>query len=77
VAIDVADTGPSLGIELLAQLFKPFVKRRKDGTGLGLWISGSAAVLRSATAALLFARDRVDGTPGAVFTVRLKAAVPG
>jgi C4-dicarboxylate-specific signal transduction histidine kinase len=41
VAIDVADTGRSLGIELLAQLFKPFVKRRKDGTGLGLWISRS------------------------------------
>ena len=39
VEITVADTGPGLPDELLAELFKPFVTRKKDGTGLGLWIS--------------------------------------
>ena len=41
VAIAVADTGPGLGEELLRELFQPFVTRKKDGTGLGLWISRS------------------------------------
>ena len=41
VAIGVADTGPGLGEELLRELFQPFVTRKKDGTGLGLWISRS------------------------------------
>ena len=41
VRIDVVDTGPGLGDELLRELFQPFVTRKKDGTGLGLWISRS------------------------------------
>ncbi len=41
VAIAVADTGPGLDDELLRELFQPFVTRKKDGTGLGLWISRS------------------------------------
>ncbi|WP_234413664.1 cache domain-containing protein [Ideonella sp. A 288] len=41
VEISVADTGPGLPEELMDQLFKPFVTRKKDGTGLGLWISRS------------------------------------
>jgi nitrogen fixation/metabolism regulation signal transduction histidine kinase len=41
VHIDVADTGPGLEAELMDQLFQPFVTRKKDGTGLGLWISRS------------------------------------
>jgi len=39
VCIEVADTGPGLSDELLQDLFQPFVTRKKDGTGLGLWIS--------------------------------------
>ena len=39
VCIEVADTGPGLHDELLGALFQPFVTRKKDGTGLGLWIS--------------------------------------
>ena len=35
------DTGPGLSDELRAELFQPFVTRKKDGTGLGLWISRS------------------------------------
>ncbi|MCM5679488.1 cache domain-containing protein [Schlegelella sp. S2-27] len=41
VVVEVADTGPGLSEELLAELFQPFVTRKKDGTGLGLWISRS------------------------------------
>jgi signal transduction histidine kinase len=41
VRIDVADTGPGFSDELLRELFQPFVTRKKDGTGLGLWISRS------------------------------------
>ena len=39
VEITLADTGPGLPADLLATLFQPFVTRKQDGTGLGLWIS--------------------------------------
>ncbi|MEK8048834.1 cache domain-containing protein [Ideonella sp. DXS22W] len=39
VLLEVADTGPGLDEGLLRELFQPFVTRKKDGTGLGLWIS--------------------------------------
>ena len=32
-----------MGTEPLAELFQPFVTRKKDGTGLGLWISRTNA----------------------------------
>ena len=64
----VQDTGAGLGPELLAELFKPFVTRRKDGTGLGLWISRSLVERYGGT---LEAGPRADGISGAVFTVRL------
>ncbi len=41
VQIAVADTGPGLPQDLIGELFQPFVTRKKDGTGLGLWISRS------------------------------------
>lgn len=66
----VEDTGPGLSPELLAELFKPFVSRRKDGTGLGLWISRSLVERYGGT---LEAGPRTDGVSGAVFTVRLPA----
>jgi two-component system NtrC family sensor kinase len=39
LSLGVTDTGPGLGDELLRELFQPFVTRKHDGTGLGLWIS--------------------------------------
>ncbi|MBL8362119.1 MAG: cache domain-containing protein [Rubrivivax sp.] len=68
VEITVTDTGPGLGAELLAELFKPFVTRKKDGTGLGLWISRTIVERYEGE---LRAADREDGTAGAVFTIRL------
>ena len=73
VTITVADTGTGLGRELIAELFKPFVTRKKDGTGLGLWISRSIVERYGGD---IVAADRSDGTRGAVFTVLLRPEVP-
>jgi C4-dicarboxylate-specific signal transduction histidine kinase len=74
VEIEVADTGPGLGPELLAELFKPFVTRKKDGTGLGLWISRSIVERYGGD---IRAADRGDGMSGAVFTVVLRIEAEG
>jgi signal transduction histidine kinase len=71
IEIEVTDTGPGLGPELLRELFKPFVTRKKDGTGLGLWISRSIVERYGGE---LFAADRDDGVKGARFTLRLRCA---
>jgi signal transduction histidine kinase len=73
VDIVVADTGPGLAPELLSQLFQPFVTRKPDGTGLGLWISRNLVERYGGD---ITAANRDDGTRGAVFTVRLKAEAP-
>ena len=68
VEIEIADTGPGLGAALIAQLFMPFVTRKKDGTGLGLWISRSIVERYGGD---IRAADRTDGISGALFTVTL------
>ena len=75
VDIVVADTGSGLDATLLAELFKPFVTRKKDGTGLGLWISRSLVERYGGD---IRAENRGDGVAGAVFTVHLRceAAAP-
>jgi two-component system, NtrC family, sensor kinase len=70
VEISIADTGAGLGPELLRELFKPFVTRKKDGTGLGLWISRSIVERYGGE---LTAADRADGMSGARFVLTLKA----
>jgi C4-dicarboxylate-specific signal transduction histidine kinase len=72
VEVEISDTGPGLGPELLAELFKPFVTRKKDGTGLGLWISRTIVERYGGD---IRAADRSDGVRGAVFTVRLRVEV--
>ena len=76
VEIDVIDTGSGLGPELIRELFRPFITRKKDGTGLGLWISRSIVERYGGD---LRAADRDDGRSGAVFTVVLRqdATAPG
>jgi two-component system NtrC family sensor kinase len=66
VAIDVADTGPGAGRRAAGQLFQPFVTRKKDGTGLGLWISRSIVERYGGE---LVAANRDGG--GACFSVQL------
>ncbi len=70
VSIVVADTGPGLPPELLSQLFQPFMTRKRDGTGLGLWISRGLVERYGGD---ISAANRADGERGAVFTVRLEA----
>jgi two-component system, NtrC family, sensor kinase len=65
----VQDTGPGLSGEVLARLFQPFFTTRREGNGLGLWISLGLVERYGGT---LTAANRSDG-PGAVFTVTLSA----
>ncbi|RZS54413.1 sensor histidine kinase [Sphaerotilus mobilis] len=69
VVLSVADTGGGLDAELMDQLFQPFVTRKKDGTGLGLWISRSLVERYGGD---LRASHRTDGQTGAVFEVWLR-----
>lgn len=70
VEVRVEDTGPGLGAQLLAELFQPFVTRKKDGTGLGLWISRTIVERYGGD---LRGADRTDGSTGAIFTLWLRA----
>lgn len=70
--IELRDSGTGIAPELLPTLFQPFVTRKKDGTGLGLWISRS---LVERYGGEIVAANRSDGVSGAVFTVRLLAEV--
>ena len=67
VTITVQDSGPGLAPDLLGQLFQPFITRRKEGTGLGLWISRQIVERYGGE---LSAANAPEG--GALFTVRLK-----
>lgn len=69
VEIEVMDSGAGLPQELLARLFQPFVTRRPDGTGLGLWISRGLVERYGGD---IRAANRGDGASGAVFTVSLR-----
>jgi len=79
---EVADTGPGLPPELLAQLFQPFTTRKKDGTGLGLWISRGIVEryggdIRAGNREDREGRDSTGrGANGARFVVVLKTETP-
>jgi two-component system, NtrC family, sensor kinase len=65
----VQDTGQGLSDAVLARLFQPFLTTRREGNGLGLWISLGLVERYGGT---LTAANRSD-SPGAVFTVTLSA----
>lgn len=69
LSLSVTDTGPGLGDDLLLELFQPFVTRKQDGTGLGLWIS-RGIVERYGGDIRAGNRPPADG-PGACMTVLL------
>jgi signal transduction histidine kinase len=68
VEIRVVDSGPGLAPEVMAQLFQPFVTKKKEGTGLGLWISRGIVERYGGD---IVVHNRSQG--GACFTVKLKA----
>lgn len=74
VELAVSDTGPGLPDELLHELFQPFVTRKKDGTGLGLWISRSIVERYGGE---IVAENRGDGIVGARFLLRLRSEGTG
>jgi PAS domain S-box-containing protein len=39
VSVEISDTGCGISPEELARIFEPFFSMRKDGTGLGLWVT--------------------------------------
>ncbi|HEX6018279.1 MAG TPA: cache domain-containing protein, partial [Burkholderiaceae bacterium] len=70
IEIDLIDTGPGFGAEDESEYFRPFMTTKKDGTGLGLWISRG---LVERYGGELRATNRTDGTSGALLTVVLPA----
>jgi signal transduction histidine kinase len=69
--VEVQDTGPGVPVAIRDQLFEPMFTTRRDGHGLGLWIS-EALVQRHGGA--IEAENVAEG--GAVFRVRLNCAAP-
>jgi signal transduction histidine kinase len=39
ILVEISDTGRGISEEEMAHIFEPFFSRRKDGTGLGLWVT--------------------------------------
>jgi len=39
VAVEINDSGVGISEEILARIFEPFFSMRRDGTGLGLWVT--------------------------------------
>ena len=74
VLLEVSDSGPGLSEAVRATLFQPFFTTRRDGNGLGLWISRG---LLERYGGELRAANRPEGqggARGAVFTIDLPAA---
>jgi signal transduction histidine kinase len=71
VQVTIADTGPGIPESARRHLFQPFRRARPDGSGTGLGLFISEALVRRCEGQL-----SVESEPGqgAVFTVRLKPA---
>lgn len=74
VVLAVADQGAGLPDSVQNGLFQPFVTHKKDGTGLGLWISRS--IVERYCGDIRAANRPADEGGGAVFTVVLRADAP-
>jgi two-component system sensor kinase FixL len=69
IELSVADTGPGIGPDMLAQLFQPFFTTKAQGMGLGLPISRTIV---AAHGGRLWVEDNPGG--GTVFRLTLQAS---
>lgn len=76
VALAVADTGPGIAPEHLDRVFDPFFTTKGVGKGTGLGLAVVYGLVRELGGQLAAANRPPDEGGGAVFTVRLPAAVP-
>jgi signal transduction histidine kinase len=70
VNLEIADTGPGVPVEHLANIFDPFFTLKDDGTGLGLAICRGIIDYHRGS---ISAANDPEGS-GAIFTVRLPVA---
>jgi two-component system, NtrC family, sensor kinase len=70
IEIDIADTGSGFPDDAEGARFQPFQTTKKEGTGLGLWISRSLVERYGGD---IRATNRTDGLTGALLTVVLPA----
>ena len=71
VLIEVCDTGAGLSEAVLDQLFRPFFSTKKEGNGLGLWISVGLVERYGGTISAANRQARGEDSAGAVFSVWL------
>jgi two-component system, OmpR family, sensor histidine kinase TctE len=82
VVLQVEDTGPGLPAAEREAVFRPFYRAlgtQVDGSGLGLAIVQEIAVRHGGDVTVDDARPRIGaagGSPGALFTVRLRLGLP-
>lgn len=74
VRVAIGDSGPGIPESMRRHLFEPFHRARPDGTGTGLGLFLSAALVRRCDGALSV---QSDPGKGATFTVQLRRAPPG
>jgi signal transduction histidine kinase/HAMP domain-containing protein len=74
VCVTIADTGPGIPESLQRHLFEPFHRARPDGSGTGLGLFLSAAMVRKCDGTLSV---RSEPGKGAAFTVQLRSAASG
>lgn len=60
VSIEINDSGMGISEEILARIFEPFFSMRKDGTGLGLWVTQN--IVRQHGGSIEVVSDKKRGT---------------
>jgi signal transduction histidine kinase len=70
VEIDIADTGPGFLTSTESERFRAFKTTKKEGTGLGLWVSRNLVERYGGD---IRATNRTDGVTGALLTLVLPA----
>ena len=71
VLIEVCDTGTGLTAAVHEQLFRPFFSTKKEGNGLGLWISVGLVERYGGTISGANRGEQGENSTGAVFSVWL------